>query len=1152
MTAAASASGQQTGAPHAPAPQRPACRIEGAALSGLIPLPGVLVTAASGFSPGPLTTATGPDGTFVLDVPGPGDYSVKAEFPAFADVTRSVTIGPSCRATVDFTMILASRAPEPGPQPAAEAGAATGAPAAAGAAPGGPGQPPAGRGAPGAPARPAWAAAAARGEPGAPPPAAAAAASDDSMAVAAAHLSLPPGFSIDTSGESVAALGAAGQINPNLMFGPPGEGPGGMGGGMPGMGGPGGAPGMGAEGRPPDAGMQGGFGGMGGGGMPQFAGGGPGGMEGGRGGGGRGGMGGLAGAAGRLQMAGRLQQNRTRLQFSYNLGGSPFNARPYAINGQSPNEPSNLQHRFGVNIGGPLRVPGLFDAGPRTNYVLNYSGSRGRTFRESYSRVPTSAQRSGDLSSSTGVIHDPLTGAPFEGNRIPADRISPAAASLLALYPLPNQDTAGQNYHFATTVVSHSDDVNVRLTRSFGTAQAGRGGGPGGGRGGMMGGPGGRGGGSVNVSLGVQFRRSSGDQATSFPALAGKNAQTGWNVPASVVFQRWGLFNSVNVQYNRSRATTTNRFANVRDVAGEAGIAGVSTDPFSWGAPSLSFTTFSGLRDITPSERTDQTITLSLSQSRMRGRHTLRWGADVRWMRNDSRSDSNPRGSFVFTGLYSQRTKIAGAGNDFADFLLGLPQQASLQYGPGTLRFRSSAWSAFVQDDWRVRANLTINAGVRYEYLSPYREANNRLVNLDVAPDFTAAVPVLAGQAGPFTGRYPATIVEPDWNNAAPRIGVAWRPRPRLVVRAGYGISYSSPVYQGMARQLAAQPPFAVTDTRIGTLAAPLSMAAVFARPGADQTTNNFGVDREYDLGHLQMWNAGVTRDLTRTLSVGLTYVGTKGGSLDLLRAPNRGPEGLLIDGVQAFTWESSGGRSIMHSLSMQLRRRPARGVGGGLTYTWSKAMDNASSLGGGGGGSGVVAQNDKDLEAEWGLSGFDQRHRLQADFSVELPFGPNRRWLNNDGWAAKALGGWSWNASVTLAAGTPLTARVVGSTSDVARGVNGTLRADYNGQRIALANPTVARFFNTAAFSVPAPGLFGNSARNLIVGPGQRNASMSLMKTLQLKPGRSVSVRVQANNVFNTVQFAAIDTTVNSPTFGQVLSVRSMRSVQFNVRLGL
>jgi hypothetical protein len=276
--------------------------------------------------------------------------------------------------------------------------------------------------------------------------------------------------------------------------------------------------------------------------------------------------------------------------------------------------------------------------------------------------------------------------------------------------------------------------------------------------------------------------------------------------------------------------------------------------------------------------------------------------------------------------------------------------------------------------------------------------------------------------------------------------------------------------------------------------------------------------------------------------------VGTRGASLDLLRAPNRGPTGLSIPGVQAFIWESSGGNSIMHAMSLRVRKRPTKGFGGGATYTWSKSRDNASTIGG---GSGTVAQNDKDLNAEWGLSSFDQRHRLSADFNLDLPFGPNRHWLNDDSVAAKILGGWTWNTTMTLASGTPFTARILGNAADVAKGTNGTLRADYSGAPIAIENPTLEQFFNIGAFFVPAPGTFGNSARNLIIGPGQANTSMSLMKSVQIRPGRALTLRVQANNVFNTVHYGSIDSVVNSPTFGRVVSVRAMRSVQFMLRMG-
>ena len=1124
--------------------QAPRCTISGTVAAGLVHLPGVAITVTSSDLAAPLATTTGQDGSFSLRIPAPGAYTLEAELPAFAVVTKDVTLDDTCQAKVEIAMILASRAP-----------ATTGTASPVRPSPANPqGQRPAGTPAPGtrpSPAGGAGAATSAGGEAGTT--------TDESVAMAAAQLSLPPGFSIDTSGDSVATTGAAGQVNPMLMFGPPGEGPGGREGMMGGMGG---IPGMGGEGRP-EAGAQGGFGAFGGG-APQFgqgldgggAGGGRGGMGGGPGGGGgRGGMGGpdmqgLAGAAGRLQMAGRLAQNRPRGQVTYNLGGSPFNAQPYALNGQSAPQPTNIQQRFGANIGGPFKIKGLFDAGPRATFFLSYSGSHGSNLHDSYSRVPTLAQRAGDFSATATTIRDPATGLPFPGNQIPASRISSAAQALLPFIPAPNQDSTDQNFHYATTVVSHSDDINFRFIRSFGTAQRGRPGQPAGGRGGMGGGRGGAGGGSSNLSVGVQFRWSTSDQATAFPTTGGKGKQTAWNVPVNYTFQKWGLFNTVNVQFNRNHATTSNLYAYTRDVAGEAGIVGVSEDPFSWGVPNLSFSSISSLRDISPSERTDQTITLNLTQMKMRGKHTMRWGGDFRSMRSDSRTDSNPRGSQVFTGLYTGLggNRAPGSVNDIADFLLGLSQQATLQYGPGDIKYRSRAWSAFFQDDWRVKSTLTVNAGVRYEYLSPYWEADNQLVTLDVPPDFTAAVPVLAGETGPFTGQFPTSIVEPDRNNIAPRVGIAWRPKPKTIVRAGYGISYSSPVYQTMAQKLAAQPPFAVTDTRLGTLLEPLTVTGAFATPNPVATTNNFAVDRGYTLGYLQMWNVDVTRDITRTFNAGIGYVGTRGASLDLLRAPNRGPTGLSIPGVHAFIWESSGGNSIMHAMSLRVRKRPTKGFGGGATYTWSKSRDNASTIGG---GSGTVAQNDKDLSAEWGLSSFDQRHRLSADFNLELPFGPNRHWLNNDSVAAKILGGWTWNTTMTLASGTPFTARILGNAADVAKGTNGTLRADYSGAPIAIENPTLEQFFNIGAFFVPAPGTFGNSARNLIIGPGQANTSMSLMKSVQIRPGRALTLRVQANNVFNTVHYGSIDAVVNSPTFGRVVSVRAMRSVQFMLRMG-
>jgi hypothetical protein len=209
--------------------------------------------------------------------------------------------------------------------------------------------------------------------------------------------------------------------------------------------------------------------------------------------------------------------------------------------------------------------------------------------------------------------------------------------------------------------------------------------------------------------------------------------------------------------------------------------------------------------------------------------------------------------------------------------------------------------------------------------------------------------------------------------------------------------------------------------------------------------------------------------------------------------------------------------------------------------------MDNASSIGG---GAAVVAQNDQDLAAEWGRSSFDQRHRFSANFTWEVPLGSGRKWLNKTGLLNGLFGGWMMNGTLSMASGSPFTARVTGDVTDVSRGTNGTLRADYDGAPITISNPTIAQWFNTAAFTIPATGTFGNSPRNLIIGPGSGSLNASLMKNVQLGGMRGLSIRIQGNNVLNQVQFSSIDAVVNSPTFGRVTGVRSMRSLQVILRV--
>lgn len=1099
-----------------------ACRVSGRAVSGTTPLPGVSVLIRIG-DVVKTATSTDPDGTYHVALPA-GSYDIAAELTGFTPLTRSITTaGAPCNQTIDFQLALAPRVP------------ATATPAAAESARSAQG----GRGALPQPA----AAGAQRFETLTVQTQAAAAAGIEPAETgdAAARLLLPPGFSTEGPTEAVAINGTManldrgmlndrldaigrGEFNPTTGEFGQGFGPGGQGFGGLGFGGPGG---------------RGGPGGAGGGGGP----------------------GGPAGARGDFALGGRGRgQNAYNLQSNYSFGGSALDSAPYQLQpGSAAQQRPYSRQGFGFTVGGPVRIPGLYKGDRRTNFTATYGGNRGGDLFDQYATVPSTAMRLGDFSSIPTALTDPATGLPLAGNQIPASRINAASLALLRFIPLPNLDGTSRNFHYVATNVSGMDNVSLRVTHNFTPNVAGRGG-PGGrgggGRGGFGapgGGAGGRGRGqqgtSVNMTAQLQYRRNDNDQNNVFPALGGQTTGSSVTLPVTLNIQRRRTLHNVSVNYSRTVSRSVNQYAFVDDVAGGAGITGVSTDPFDWGVPQLSFSSVSGVRDMTPTRRTDKRFTLGYGWTRPIGtKHTMRVGGDLRLDESASQTDANARGAFVFTGLYSSGglTTVRGGGFDFADFLLGMPQQASVQYGPGNVRMSGKSLSAYWQDDWRKTGTLTFNLGVRYEMIWPFYERSGQMVNLDVAPGFTAAAPVISGETGIYTGSFPKTLMNADANNIAPRVGFAWRMKPGTILRGGYGVSYNSGSYASIARQLAGQAPFAVTNSSIGTFRDPLTFSDPFANASPSETTNNYGVDKNYALGLVQTWNGDLSKDLRQVWNLGAGYTETRGASLDIVRAPNRGASGLRIAGVQPFLWQTAEGSSVLHAATFRASRRPVKGIGGGVTYTIARSRDNASSIGGGGTN---VAQDDQNLAAEWGLSSFDRRHQFSANTNVELPFGPNRRWLAQPGLRQSLLRDWRFTTTFTWQSGTPYTPRVTGAVSDVARGTNGTLRADYTGAAISVATPTIDRFFNTSAFTVPAAGTFGSASRNMIIGPGSKQLNAQFARDVRLGGNRVMSVQLNTNNLLNMVNYAAIDTVVNSPTFGQILSVRGMRSTQLNLR---
>ena len=583
--------------------------------------------------------------------------------------------------------------------------------------------------------------------------------------------------------------------------------------------------------------------------------------------------------------------------------------------------------------------------------------------------------------------------------------------------------------------------------------------------------------------------------------------------------------------------------------------------------PNLSFTHFGSLSDVSPLLQRNQTFTFSDSMIWNHGKHTWRWGGDFRRIQLNNQTDNNARGSFVFTGENTAQMvngqAVANTGFDFADFLLGLPQQTSLQrasdlLGTDSYHFRGNSWDLFAQDEWKLRGNLTLNLGVRYEYVSPFTEIDNRIANLILSPAVLnpaigspAVQPVLPGEG------YPPTLVRPDRNNLAPRLGLAWKPFNKTVVRAGYGINYNTAAYQSIAQQLAFQPPFALSETNVESAVGALTLQSGFPTPAAGLITNSYAIDPNYRLGFVQIRNLDIQQEIRPTLLVNLDYTGTKGTRLDNVVAPNSGLAGVRIANAQAFTWQTSQAYSSANAASVRLRKRLQHGVSIGGTYTFSKSIDDASSVGngvasaaGGAVGSTVVAQDPFNLAAERGLSSFDQRHKFTADYLWELPYGHDRRWNGGAAPVRAIFGDWQWSGDWTIASGLPFTPRVLGDFSDVNRGTNGTLRADVvPGVPVTVSNPSIAEWFNPAAFVAPPAGQYGNARRNSIEGPGELQFDMAFSKVIPLKENRTLEVRASASNVFNHPHFVGIDTTVNSPTFGEIISAGSMRTIQMTAR---
>jgi hypothetical protein len=897
-------------------------------------------------------------------------------------------------------------------------------------------------------------------------------------------------------------------------------------------------------------------GGMGEGQVPGFGGGGfgGGGFGGPMGGGfGPGGFGGGPGGGGGNWARNRARVNRLRGNFFEQYTNSALDAHPYPLNiTQSPQIPAYSQ-QFGGSIGGPLAIPKVYNGGNKTSFFVNYQLQRSKNPFDSYGTVPTLAERAGDFSQAlipsgpqagtVAIIYDPSSNpagprTPFPGNVIPASRMDKAALGLLPYIPWPNLPGSVQNFHLQESLPSSNDRVMGRIGHQISTKD------------------------SIN---GMYFFNSSRSESVSvFPTLTSTSSIRGQNLNLTEI-HTFGprTVNTLTANFSRQRASTLNPFAYKQDIAGELGIQGVSTNPLDWGLPSVQFTNFSALNLPIPALTRNQTFRVVDFFLRNVGKHNIRMGGELRRVQINTLTDPNARGTFTFSGyttsdFTSRGLPLRNTGFDFADFLLGLPQTTSVRFGESSSYFRSWVYSGFFQDDWRVAAHLTINYGLRYEYFTPFTEKYGHLADLAFGPGFSSAA-VVTGQN---PGSLPNSLLRGDTNNLAPRVGLAFRPwsQHTLVLRAGYGIFYDGSIYSRIFPNMASQPPFAQASTLLTTPKNVLTLENGFPQLGPNILTNTYAVDPNFRTPYAQTWNFSIEDEIARNLIFSLGYVGTKGTKLDLLLAPNQSAPGspltsgqqLALQNALAFTYETSGAASIYHGLQVGLRRQFHGGFSMSGTYTFSKSIDDAGSVGGAGRS---VVQNYLDLAAERGLSSFDVRHRLLINHTYEFPFGEQRRWFHQGGALARVAGNWQLSGTTTIHSGTPYTATVLGNLSNRAgTAAISNLRANATGQPVELPSfeRTPQKFFNTAAFTLPDPGEFGDAGRNTIPGPGLVNFNMSLDKlmTFSREKGIRGDFRISSSNIFNTPAFSGLATVVNGQGFGRAQSVGTMRTLTFSLRV--
>ncbi|MFN7937511.1 MAG: TonB-dependent receptor [Bryobacteraceae bacterium] len=814
---------------------------------------------------------------------------------------------------------------------------------------------------------------------------------------------------------------------------------------------------------------------------------------------------------------------------------------------------------FGGALGGPVIKN-------RTFFFSHVEFQRQRVGEVRNLTVPTDLQRRGDFSQTTSTagaltrIYDPATydavtrvRTPFPNNVIPTSRFDPVGAKIVPLFPAANRpatNLAGAN-NFNRNAVSA---LNITTWTSKGDH-------------------------IFNDKDRVSVRYVLHDFPTFItPAYdepaADPNASNTVRRAHSLLINETHSFSPTvlnDFRFNwQPRSFHPTTLSIDQGWPTKLGLKGVSDRAF----PRVNTTGYAALgstaqeRVQVPIHDTHVVNTLSI----YRGQHSLKTGGEVRLARNVDDLNSFMSGQFGFAiQPTSNPANAANTGNALASLLLGFPNSGDV-LDSDLLDRRAKYFALFVQDDWKVTQNLTLNLGLRWEAHTPKFDANNRMNGFDALAmnpvSNTPGIVTFAGKNGLGSKLYNG-----DWNNFMPRIGIAWKPfgRTGTVIRAGSGVFYQVPLpgsnnnSAGFAAQAAyttpdngITAPFYLRDGFPGGVTSPdLGPAFGAVRVGQAAALNFDYVEVNRRIGYTMQWNFSVQQSMGWNSIIEVDYLGTVGHKLsgpnvninqvrpELMGAGNAQSRRPFPQFGNVTTTAPMWGNSSYHGVNLKYEKRFSDGLNLLANYTFSKFIDDVAAAQEIGAVSGM--QNYYSRQSEKALSGNDIRNRFSFSSVYELPWGVKRKFLSN-GPAAVILGGWNIGAIMTLQQGSPF-----GLTTQV-----NNLNAFSGGQRVnVLRDPklpksqqTVQRYFDTEAVVAPPQFTFGNASRSLLTGPGLANLDLSLLKNFKFAETWNLQFRLEAFNSLNRANFEEPGGALGSPNFGVINASQSARSMQLGLKL--